>query len=667
MGINSKLSFSLISVIFFISIIGGAYAWPPGFSGQLGAYFESEGSTVNPGDTVYIHINPVNTGSSDWENVTIYAPIPAGLQYISTTAPDRLMGYDPLTGIWTIGEMLANGRSSDKSLIIACKVLPDASGPITLLEGSVKFLSLVSVYDYYHQGGATPYNVAGTAYCPLDLGDSIINVASVIHGGGSGTSYPMNISATPTNGIGPLTVQFKAPNIANALNWSWDFNYDGIIDSNLENPTWTYNNPGNYTVGLTFENGTDYFTVVKSDLIHVLGSIVNSRTNATYTSIQSMIDDVNTLDGDTILFGPGNYTENLVLNKSLILTALGVVNLTSLDDSHPVITVNSAGSGSVIQGFNINGALNSYGVNLDSANNVTLTNNTITGNYVGIQLSNSENNTLTSNTVTGNSWSGICLDKGNHNTISGNTVLLNQEGIFLSNSSANTINNNNAYNNTYTGITAINGGENLIQGNTAHNNGVSGILLQKSINYNITGNTIQNNGWSGICLDSANGIIITGNTVSGNEEGIFTVHSQDNTISSNSVANSTFTGISVLNGSQNNNLTSNTESGSGFTGILVQNSNQTDIESNTLQDNGWSGVCLDQVTNTTVTVNSFQNNPEQALAVGGYGNSFDGNYWSDWDSNDPRVIDGDNNVTDAHPQIKLTVGPHSPLWYGISY
>ncbi|WP_321423207.1 NosD domain-containing protein [uncultured Methanobacterium sp.] len=493
-------------------------------------------------------------------------------------------------------------------------------------------------------------------------------------------------------------------------------------------------------LGAGFVNATTNSQTLSTN-VTVVG-IVNERTNATYTSIQAMIDDVNTLAGDVITFYTGSYTENIVLSKSLIFNASGVVHLIPLDASQPALTITNSGSGSVIQGFIINGSLNSSGVSLDSASNVTLINDTVSGNYVGVKFWNSTNNSLINNTVVGNGWSGICLDTSNANTIYGNTLSGNQEGLFVANSAGNIIFNNTASGNAYTGISIIGGSDNLLQGNLVQGNGVSGILIQGSANNNLTGNTAQNNSWSGICLDGAtgnnlidnnvaynqegifaansasgntinfntvsgnlgNGISliqgtgntidsnnvtsngvsgvfvqqsgttevygntiennswsgicldtvtgssVTGNYVAYNQEGIFMVNSQNNGVSFNQVKNSTYTGISVLSGSDNNTFIGNTASGNGVSGIFVQSSDLNTLQGNTLQNNTWSGVCLDRATNTQAVYNNFENNPEQALAVGGSGNSFDSNYWSDWPYTFARPIDGDNNISDANPQ-----------------
>ena len=56
----------------------------------------------------------------------------------------------------------------------------------------------------------------------------------------------------------------------------------------------------------------------------------------------------------------------------------------ALNSSNPVFTINSGGNGSLILGFNIQGAVDSYGIYLNSTGNCTVWNNTITGNEDGV-------------------------------------------------------------------------------------------------------------------------------------------------------------------------------------------------------------------------------------------------------------------------------------------
>ncbi len=60
-------------------------------------------------------------------------------------------------------------------------------------------------------------------------------------------------SANPSSGIAPLTVQFigSAASGDAPLSYKWDFTSDGMIDSNLQNSIYTYEEPGTYTATLT--------------------------------------------------------------------------------------------------------------------------------------------------------------------------------------------------------------------------------------------------------------------------------------------------------------------------------------------------------------------------------------------------------------------------------
>ncbi len=78
-----------------------------------------------------------------------------------------------------------------------------------------------------------------------------------------------DFSVNTINGDVPLTVQFENLTTGNASSWQWDFDNDGVIDSNLENPEWTYPLPGTYTVTLIAANTDDQDTLVKEEYIEV--------------------------------------------------------------------------------------------------------------------------------------------------------------------------------------------------------------------------------------------------------------------------------------------------------------------------------------------------------------------------------------------------------------
>ncbi|MCF7912099.1 MAG: PKD domain-containing protein [Candidatus Cloacimonetes bacterium] len=83
----------------------------------------------------------------------------------------------------------------------------------------------------------------------------------------------VTFSASTTYGSSPLAVAFLDGSVSeNTIElWQWDFDNDGVIDSNEQNPVWIYNEPGVYTVRLTAANSTgrETSTRIKEDYITV--------------------------------------------------------------------------------------------------------------------------------------------------------------------------------------------------------------------------------------------------------------------------------------------------------------------------------------------------------------------------------------------------------------
>jgi PKD repeat protein/type 1 glutamine amidotransferase len=69
------------------------------------------------------------------------------------------------------------------------------------------------------------------------------------------------ISATPTNGQAPLTVQFSSAgsgddDAGDSITFAWDFDNNGTVDSTDPNPSYTYTTNGVYTAKLTVSDST---------------------------------------------------------------------------------------------------------------------------------------------------------------------------------------------------------------------------------------------------------------------------------------------------------------------------------------------------------------------------------------------------------------------------
>jgi PKD repeat protein len=96
-------------------------------------------------------------------------------------------------------------------------------------------------------------------------------------GGGGPITLPKPVpdfTASTLTGFKPLTVQFtdKSTNMAapiSSLVWEWDFQNDGTIDSQIQNPSHTYTTAGVYSVKLRVANEYAADSVTKDTYITV--------------------------------------------------------------------------------------------------------------------------------------------------------------------------------------------------------------------------------------------------------------------------------------------------------------------------------------------------------------------------------------------------------------
>ena len=147
------------------------------------------------------------------------------------------------------------------------------------------------------------------------------------------------------------TVQFNDRS-ENATSVAWDFENDGVIDSDERNPVHEFTDPGNYTVNLTAinGNGTDSklttinvtapilpvanFTAnLHKVMLHLLFSLPISSENATSVTWDFENDGViDSEESDPVheFTDPGNYTVNLTaINGNGTASKLTSINVTA--------------------------------------------------------------------------------------------------------------------------------------------------------------------------------------------------------------------------------------------------------------------------------------------------------------------------------------------------
>jgi parallel beta-helix repeat protein len=209
------------------------------------------------------------------------------------------------------------------------------------------------------------------------------------------------------------------------------------------------------------------------------GVVTNATTSNTYCNIQVAIDAASA--GNVINVSPGNYKEDITINKQLTIIGAapattiieGVIDPTSPGNS---ATVRFASSSSVLAGFTITRA----GNNLSDWNNPLLN-----SGGVAIQGQSISGNTIRDNIIVGNR-TGIDINDSNGHTVRNNIITNNHTGVFFRNQTDNiTFTENEVTANRTVGILFLDasGGTNIpiqtaIGGNFSNNKIVSNWYAQ---------------------------------------------------------------------------------------------------------------------------------------------------------------------------------------------
>jgi PKD repeat protein len=115
--------------------------------------------------------------------------------------------------------------------------------------------------------------------------------------------------ANQTSGVAPMTVQFTELSTGDPTEWSWDCDNDSVIDSTEQNPSFTYEVPGTYTVTLVAANAGGSDEITKTDCILVTSpnSPPIADANGPYTATEGTVVTFDASgssdpDGDALLF-----------------------------------------------------------------------------------------------------------------------------------------------------------------------------------------------------------------------------------------------------------------------------------------------------------------------------------------------------------------------------
>jgi parallel beta-helix repeat protein len=382
----------------------------------------------------------------------------------------------------------------------------------------------------------------------------------------------------------------------------------------------------------------------------------NLNTSENFSSIQEAINAPNTNDSHIIEVDPGNYTENVKVNKSLTIRSSSgnpvdtIVNASDPNDHiFRVITDHVT-----ISGFSIEGATGNEkaGIYLSSSYN-RITNNILTSNYYGAISVNSNGKTLANRAldncfdddlhdytmthnrdarfnevadIDGHSFKtnsmevplGMPMIKYCESSVFSMRSITNSENALASSSSNNMIADNNASFNFF-GIALIDSTESIICNNLAESNSDTGIYLESSNDNIVTNNTASfTQVFSGICLCDSCSNKITNNTVNNNSMyagGIELICISSNNLIDNNVANSNGgSGIVLWDFNDNNTITNNNASYNEYGGIeLYYSGSNNTIKNNIANSNKGCGIALWYFTND----NTIDNNTASYNEYGG--------------------------------------------------
>lgn len=126
----------LISILLAVSTAGSAFA-----GANIDVSFNT--TSANVGDEVTMIVTITNTGPGDLSDVTVSAPLPGGLKFLTSATGTTKNLYNSGTGLWQVDNLKMSSKGAgQKTLTITAEVLSEAAGKT--LTANVAFLSVLN-------------------------------------------------------------------------------------------------------------------------------------------------------------------------------------------------------------------------------------------------------------------------------------------------------------------------------------------------------------------------------------------------------------------------------------------------------------------------------------------------------------------------------------------
>jgi len=410
--------------------------------------------------------------------------------------------------------------------------------------------------------------------------------------------------------------------------------------------------------------------------------IVDDSDFANYNTIQGAVDAAN--DGDTIYIKPGQYSEEIVLNKSLTIMPLtgetdpiildgggrlktavsinsdgcSLQGLTAKNYVGPAIQAESNGNSireNTIESSNpallalgsrenlISGNMivNSQGgiILWDNSSNNSIEDNQISGCNSSILIREAAGNQISGNKISGAHW-GIWLDDAQFCGVEDNEIQSEYFGMLLQNSSFIGINRNlvhiiSSLSASTNGITIVNSSQVEVQKNEI-DGGSIGLGISACHDARFYDNIIAGSQNAAVIKDSFEGDL-SNNSILGADYALRIENLSRSSVYGNRIERST-TGIELI-GCKNDNITKNQLSAVTDTAMLITSSSNSSITSNAISDCE-KGIILLEAAGNRLSQNIFENVSwclyVEASSREAYDNSID-----------------ESNIADSHPLVYL--------------
>jgi len=227
---------------------------------MFGTYFSGEKNLKISSFSFYINGDATYTDPSDMTEAYNYMQ---GLRKDGSAYPTELAGDlynqkfnfygDPTQNHSTSNPVDGNyATPADRRSMLSI-------GPFTMAAGDSQEVVFNTMHVAFAEGGTVRENGISNLITANDSIQSYYdNDFSIL--ADNNEELTLDISESVSNGVAPLAVTFNLVGSPSFSVYNWDFDGDGVTDSNSLNPTYVFNKAGTYDVSLTasykyYENG----------------------------------------------------------------------------------------------------------------------------------------------------------------------------------------------------------------------------------------------------------------------------------------------------------------------------------------------------------------------------------------------------------------------------